>query len=108
MSEDRYLAPHERFYIREMRVLAYTQHLNSYSSISMQSMATTFGVGLQFLDQELARLIAAGRLLCKIDKVAWIVITSRCDSVNSKYQSLIKHGDVLLNRVQKLSQVINI
>jgi len=33
-------------------------------------MAAAFGVGADFLDKELSRFIAAGRLNCKIDKVA--------------------------------------
>lgn len=58
--------------------------------------------------RELSRYIAAGRLHCKIDKVGGIVETNRPDSKNWQYQAVIKHGDILLNRVQKLSRVINI
>jgi 26S proteasome regulatory subunit N7 len=36
------------------------------------------------------------------------VITNRPDTKNAQYQSVIKGGDILLNRVQKLSRVINI
>jgi 26S proteasome regulatory subunit N7 len=52
--------------------------------------------------------VAAGRLNCKIDKVGGIIETTRPDSKNGQYQSAIKEGDVLLNRIQKLSQVTNI
>ena len=58
--------------------------------------------------RELSRFIAAGRLHCKIDKVGGIVETNRPDSKNWQYQESIKKGDLLLNRVQKLSRVINI
>ena len=58
--------------------------------------------------RELSRFIAAGRLSCKIDKVGGVVETIRPDNVNFQYHDVIKHGDVLLNRVQKLSRVINI
>ncbi|KAL5111034.1 26S proteasome non-ATPase regulatory subunit 6 [Taenia crassiceps] len=108
MHSDRYLAAHARYYVREMRIRAYTQHLDSYSSLSLESMAATFGVTMNFLDAELSRFIANGRIACKIDKVTGIVETTRPDNVNSQYQAMIKHGDVLLNRIQKLSQVINI
>ncbi|EUB63030.1 26S proteasome non-ATPase regulatory subunit 6 [Echinococcus granulosus] len=108
MHSDRYLAAHARYYVREMRIRAYTQHLDSYSSLSLESMAATFGVTMSFLDAELSRFIANGRIACKIDKVTGIVETTRPDNVNSQYQAIIKHGDVLLNRIQKLSQVINI
>jgi len=37
-----------------------------------------------------------------------IVETTRPDNKNWQYQSTIKQGDILLNRIQKLSRVINI
>ena len=71
-------------------------------------MAEAFNVTEDYMDRELSRLIADGRLHCKIDKVRGIVMTNRPDSKNAQYQSVIKQGDILLNRVQKLSRVINI
>lgn len=105
---DRYLYQHYRFYVREMRVLAYAQLLQSYRSLTLTYMAKAFGVTSDFIDKELARFIAAGRLHAKIDKVNGIVETNRPDSKNQQYQSAIKQGDLLLNRIQKLSRVINI
>lgn len=58
--------------------------------------------------RELSRFIASGRLHCKIDKVGGIAETNRPDSKNAQYQATLKQGDLLLNRVQKLSRVINI
>lgn len=108
MKYDRLLSPHYRYYIREMRIVAYSQLLESYRSLTLAYMADAFGVTVEFVDQELSRFIAAGRLHCKIDKVGGIVETNRPDSKNWQYQATIKHGDILLNRVQKLSRVINI
>ena len=105
---DRFLAPHYRYYVREMRILAYSQQLESYSSLTIEKMAQAFGMTPAFIDRELSRFIAAGRLHAKIDKVGGIVETNRPDSKNYQYQEAIKKGDVLLNRVQKLSRVINI
>lgn len=108
LKQDRLLAAHFRYYVREMRILAYTQLLESYRSLTLQYMADAFGVTTEFVDRELSRFIAAGRLHCKIDKVGGIVETNRPDSKNYQYQACIKQGDILLNRVQKLSRVINI
>jgi len=105
---DRLLAPHASYYIREMRIIAYTQLLESYRSLTLQYMADAFGVSTAFIDKELSRFIAAGRLNCKIDKVGGIVETNRPDSKNYQYQASIKQGDILLNRIQKLSRVINL
>uniref|UniRef100_A0A7S3F1D2 PCI domain-containing protein n=1 Tax=Haptolina ericina TaxID=156174 RepID=A0A7S3F1D2_9EUKA len=107
LKTDRYFRNHVRYYWREVRVLAYTQLLESYRSVSLASMAATFGVSAEFLDQELSTFISAGRLSCNIDKVGGIVCSTRPDSKNAQYQATLKQGDMLLNRVQKLSRVIN-
>lgn len=108
MKADRYFFPHYTYYIRELRIIAYNQLLESYSSLTLNYMANAFGVSAQFIDKELSRFIAAGRLHAKIDKVNGIVETNRPDSKNWQYQETIKKGDLLLNRIQKLSRVINI
>lgn len=105
---DRLLAPHASYYVREMKIIAYAQQLDSYRSLTLQYMANSFGVSQEYVDKELSRFIAAGRLNCKIDKVNGIVETNRPDSKNFQYQSIIKQGDILLNRIQKLSRVINL
>ena len=51
MKYDRYLAAHYRFYAREMRILAYSQLLQSYRSLSINYMAKAFGVTADFIDQ---------------------------------------------------------
>lgn len=76
--------------------------------MSLSYMSQTFGVSNDFVESELARFIAIGRLHCKIDKVRGIVETNRPDSKNDQYQRCIKQGDILLNRIEKLSRVINI
>ncbi|XP_026456585.1 26S proteasome non-ATPase regulatory subunit 6-like [Papaver somniferum] len=64
---DRYLHPHFRYYMREIRTVVYSQFLESYKSVTMEAMATAFGVTVEFIDLELSRFIAAGKLHCKID-----------------------------------------
>lgn len=61
-----------------------------------------------FSARELSRFIAAGKLHCKIDKVAGVLETNRPDAKNALYQATIKQGDFLLNRIQKLSRVIDL
>jgi len=108
MKKDRYLAAHARYYCREMRIKAYSQLLDSYRSVRLDSMAKAFGVTDDFLDRELSRFIASNRLHCKIDRVDGIVETTRPDSKNAQYQEMLKCGDALLNRVSKLSRIINL
>ena len=52
--------------------LSAAQFLESYKSVTLQSMATAFGVSVDFIDQELVDFIVAGRLPAKIDKV-WLL-----------------------------------
>ena len=70
-----------------------------------------------FIDSEVSRFIAAGRLSAKIDKTGedardanagGVIETSRPDNRNAAYQAIVKEGDALLNRVQKLTRMINI
>jgi 26S proteasome regulatory subunit N7 len=84
------------------------QYLESYHTVSLPSMAGTFGVSVDFLDRELSDLVACGRLSCKIDKVRGVIESNRPDTRNALYQNAIKTGDGLLNRIQKLSRVITI
>ncbi|EDV94648.1 26S proteasome non-ATPase regulatory subunit 6 [Drosophila grimshawi] len=108
LRSDYLVHPHYRYYVREMRILGYTQLLESYRSLTLQYMAESFGVTVDYIDQELSRFIAAGRLHAKVDRVGGIVETNRPDNKNWQYQATIKQGDLLLNRIQKLSRVINI
>ena len=71
-------------------------------------MAASFGVGIEFLDLQLSRFIAAGRLSAKIDKYGGVVETNRPDWKNARYQEMIQKGDLLLNRIQKLGRVVDL
>lgn len=105
---NRYLQPHAGYLLRELHVIAYQQFLDSYQSVTLESMATTFGVGIDFLDVQLSRFIAAGRLTAKIDKYGGVVETNRPDWKNARYKEMIQKGDLLLNRVQKLGRVVDL
>jgi 26S proteasome regulatory subunit N7 len=105
---DRFLQPHAGYILRELHVLGYKQFLDSYKSVTLQSMAWSFGVSTEFLDLQLSRFIAAGRLTAKIDKFGGVVETTRPDLKNAQYREMIQKGDLLLNRVQKLARVVDL
>jgi len=105
---NRYLQPHAGYLLRELHVLAFQQFLDSYQSVTLESMAKSFGVGTEFLDVQLSRFIAAGRLSAKIDKYGGVVETNRPDEKNARYQEMIQKGDLLLNRIQKLGRVVDL
>lgn len=77
-------------------------------------MADSFGVTKEFVEREVARFAAAGRLQCKIDSVAGTVVTSSAsqskeapEDRNLLYQTTVKRGDILLNRLKKLARVMD-
>lgn len=108
LMADRFLNPLSVYILREIRVLSYSQFLEAYKSVMLSSMAASFNVLMTFLDGELSRFIAAGRLTAKIDKVGDMIETSRSDKKNIQYQNIVKKGDLLLNRIQKLVRVIDV
>jgi len=69
LAGDRFLFRHSRFLVREYRIKAFGQFLDAYKSVMVGTMADAFGVSTEFLDAELSRFIAGGRLNAKIDKV---------------------------------------
>uniref|UniRef100_A0A915KN18 26S proteasome non-ATPase regulatory subunit 6 n=1 Tax=Romanomermis culicivorax TaxID=13658 RepID=A0A915KN18_ROMCU len=107
LKYDRFLAPHYIYYCRAMRTKAYKQLISSYSSINLKYIAELFNVTEEYIDKEFHQLIATGQLSCKIDGVSGVVETSQADTHTHKYTEFVKHSDILLNRIQKLSHVIN-
>lgn len=122
MKRNPLLYPHYRHYNQSMRLRAYKQILQAYRSLSLDYMARSFGVTVEFIEAEVARFAAAGRLPCKIDKVAGAVVTSHYTHSKSDfqseapeatlvrgmlYQSTVKKGDILLNRLKKLARIID-
>ena len=51
LKPNRILSPHTRYYVREMRILAYNQLLESYRSLTLDSLARSFGVSIDFVDK---------------------------------------------------------
>ena len=114
-----------------MRILAYAQLLESYSSLTMESLSKAFGVSEAFVDKyvwlslssfqplhwifisltfshfsDLTTFISLSRIPASIDKVHGIVYTTRPSLKNAQYEAVVKQGDVLLNEVQRLSKVL--
>ena len=46
---------HYAYYIREMKIKAYAQLLESYRSLTLEYMAEAFGVTEDYIDGELSR-----------------------------------------------------
>ncbi|KAL2115910.1 hypothetical protein VTJ04DRAFT_10165 [Mycothermus thermophilus] len=110
LTQDRYLHEHRGWFIREMRLRAYQQLLQSYRVVGLDSMANDFGVTVEFLDRDLAKFIAAGRIPCTIDRVAGngVIETNRPDDKNKQYQEFVRQGDQLITKLQKYGQAVRL
>jgi len=110
LSQDRYLYEHRGWFVREMRLRAYQQLLQSYRVVGLESMANDFGVSVDFLDRDLAKFIAAERIPCTIDRVTGkgIIETNRPDDKNKQYNDVVKQGDQLITKLQKYGQAVRL
>ncbi|KAI1079922.1 26S proteasome subunit RPN7-domain-containing protein [Whalleya microplaca] len=110
LTQDRYLHEHRSWFIREMRLRAYQQLLQSYRVVGLESMANDFGVTVDFLDRDLAKFIAGGRIPCTIDRVTGkgVIETNRPDDKNKQYQDVVKQGDQLITKLQKYGQAVRL
>ncbi|EPE10391.1 26s proteasome regulatory subunit rpn7 [Ophiostoma piceae UAMH 11346] len=110
LNQDRYLYEHKSWFIREMRLRAYQQLLQSYRVVGLDSMAQDFGVTVDFLDRDLAKFIAAGRIPCTIDRVSGkgVIETNRPDDKNKQYQDVVRQGDQLITKLQKYGQAVRL
>ncbi|CAJ2505217.1 Uu.00g126110.m01.CDS01 [Anthostomella pinea] len=110
LTQDRYLFEHRSWFIREMRLRAYQQLLQSYRVVGLESMANDFGVTVDFLDRDLAKFIAGGRIPCTIDRVTGkgVIETNRPDDKNKQYQDVVKQGDGLITKLQKYGQAVRL
>ncbi|KAL4887007.1 26S proteasome subunit RPN7-domain-containing protein [Aspergillus karnatakaensis] len=108
LTQDRYLYEHRAWFVREMRLRAYQQLLQSYRVVGLSSMAGDFGVTVDFLDRDLAKFIASNRISCTIDRVNGIIETNRPDDKNKQYADVVKHGDALITKLQKYGQAVRL
>lgn len=51
LRRDRYVSTHASHYVREMRIAAYSQMLESYSTLRLDTMSAAFGVSPEFLEK---------------------------------------------------------
>jgi hypothetical protein len=107
LKSDWLLAPHTAYLVKELRLKAYKQLLAAYRSLKLDAMAAAFGVSIDFIDRELARFIAAGRLTCTINRVDGVVVSVPKDLKHEQYKLLVKEGDALFSRVQRLGRMVS-
>lgn len=114
------MSPIAHHYLRELRLIAFAQYLVSYRTVQLSMMAQAFGISEEFLIRELEALITNGRLACRIDAVSRNVVVTHSGQLSQtlrhqtidgatslmskqqQYQAVLKSGDAVLARLQKL------
>jgi len=76
--------------------------------VGLATRASAFGVTVYFLDKDLAKFIAGGRVSCTIDRVQGIIETTRPDDKNKQYADVVKQGDALITKLQKYGQAVRL
>ncbi|XP_044009973.1 26S proteasome non-ATPase regulatory subunit 6-like [Aphidius gifuensis] len=118
IQNDPLLASHCKFYIKEIKIRAYSQLLRAYSSLTFAKISDEFLIPIDVVENELSKFIKKKKIHCQIDGVSQCVINS-CTGVGSSlsssvchrdklYKDIIKNGDILMNRLQILSTIIDI
>lgn len=51
VKADPFVKLHVRYFLRETRVVIYSQFLESYKTVKLDSMAKEFGVSAEFIDK---------------------------------------------------------
>lgn len=90
IKKDVYLGQHANYFIKEMRLVAYRQYLESFKSVTIENMARAFGVSVEFIDKELSNFIYIGKINCKIDKVSGIIESNRPNKKAELFNNSIK------------------
>ena len=108
LKKDFYLSKHYNYYINEIRVKTYSQFLQSYKTVTMNNMASVFGVSTNFIDRELSNFISQGRINAKIDKVSGIIECNHNEQNIDLYQATIRDSDILISKIHKLSKLLEI
>lgn len=95
-------------YLRSARVVAYRQYLSTFECVGIDSMAKIFGIGEEFLEKDLARLISNGQLPCQIDLVRNLIRmqSQKSNSNNNivQFHKILSAGDELSSQLNTLTQ----
>lgn len=100
MKQDPLLHLHGKYYMREIKIRAYSQILNAYSSITLREISQEFDIPIDVIEQDVVEF--SQTLNCKIDKISQCAHIISSTSRENKYKELIKSGNLLLNKVQIL------
>lgn len=95
------LAPN---YLKEARLVAYRQFLQSFQYVKIDAFAQSFGVSADFIEKDVANLISAGRLEARINLVDNIIEMSHTKNKMSQFEQVLVTADVVVNKLNKFTQ----
>ncbi|AFN83824.1 26S proteasome regulatory complex protein [Encephalitozoon romaleae SJ-2008] len=99
LQDDVFVGRFVNLFCREMRLRVYGQVLESYRLMLLENMAQTFGVSVEYIEQDLGEFIVEGRLWGKIDRISGVIeVTSR---EGQDASSIVGYGCDVVRRIKK-------
>uniref|UniRef100_A0A7S3R7C1 PCI domain-containing protein n=1 Tax=Dunaliella tertiolecta TaxID=3047 RepID=A0A7S3R7C1_DUNTE len=102
LSLDMHLAPYIKELHAHIRQRALVQYTLPFKSVNLADMGAAFGLTLEELNKELARLITDGTVKARIDSHAGILYACHDDKRSSTFQHVLTCGEAYLKETKAL------
>lgn len=99
-----YLGHLAQSFVLEARAVAYNQFLAAFQYVKIQAFADKFGVGVDYIEQDVSKLITEKKLFCKINSVDNIIEVAKVNNKMQQFTTLIEQADNIVSRVNRLTQ----
>ncbi|TBU06461.1 subunit Rpn7 of 26S proteasome, partial [Hamiltosporidium magnivora] len=88
------------YFVYEMKSRVYQQLLLSYKSLHIETMASIFGVSVEYLEKDLIKYIVDKKVSCRIDRITMSV--SACKSEIDYNSYVVESSDEMLRMMRKI------
>lgn len=105
---DLHLHDHVEQLYTDIRSKALVQYFSPFVTVDMRLMASAFNVGVDGLEQELAKLIMAGQIKARIDSQAKVLHKRASDQRTATFSTAIKMGEEYTRDMRALLLRINL
>ena len=105
---DLHLHDHVEQLYADIRSKALVQYFSPFVTVDMRLMASAFNVGVDGLEQELAKLIMAGQIKARIDSQAKVLHKRASDQRTATFSTAIKMGEEYTRDMRALLLRINL
>lgn len=87
---------------KQIRVRTLQLYVKPYKVLDMRIISEEFGIPLDTLEEELAELIAAGEIKCKIDSYAKLLISAQGNKQTEAYKKAVLLGEQFVRNTEDM------